>query len=266
MANPYYKQHWVDVEPERQAAYEEILAYHPALDRLFKPLELEPGMRLLDVGCGPGHTTIEMARRVGPAGRVVGVDINADFVATATGRARRENLDNVKFVQAAFPPLPFPDCAFERVLCKNVLEYVDSAADTMGEIERVTAPGGIAVVIDSDWDMLALEVAPSAQALSDRMIAAARSIAVKEPRIGRRLYGLMRRAGLDDLKISVFAGADTSGLRVTMVRENLARYARDSGKVDEAEIERWLGEVDGAVSTRQYILVLPQFVARGTKR
>lgn len=264
MASPYYKRHWIEVEPERQAAYDEILAYHPALEPLLSPLELGPGMRLLDVGSGPGHTTLEMARRIGAAGRVVGVDINAGFVAAAAGRARAAGL-NVEFVRAAFPPLPFPDRGFERVLCKNVLEYVDSAADTMAEMARVAARGGIVVAIDSDWEMLALELAPHAQALSDRVVAAARALAVKEPRIGRRLYGLMRRAGLDDVKVSVFARPDTTGARVTMMRQSLARYARDSGAVSAAEVERWLGEIDAAAASGQYLFMLPQFVARGVK-
>lgn len=265
MANAYYKQHWIEVEPERQAAYDEILAYHPALEPLFKPLELGSGMRLLDVGSGPGHTALEMARRVGPAGRVVGVDINADFVAAATRRARAAGLD-AEFVRAAFPPLPFPDRSFERVLCKNVLEYVDSAADTMAEMARVAAPGAIIVAIDSDWDMLALELGPRAQALSERVVAAARAHAVNEPRIGRRLYGLMRRAGLSEVKVSIFAGADTTGQRAVMLKESLARYARDSGALGAAEVERWLGAVDEAIAAGEYLFILPQFVARGVRR
>ncbi|HZO81291.1 MAG TPA: methyltransferase domain-containing protein [Candidatus Binataceae bacterium] len=265
MANAYYKQHWVEVEPERQGAYDEILAYHPALDPLLQPLEPGLGMRLLDVGSGPGYTALEMARRVGASGRVVGVDINADFVAAASRRARAQGL-NAEFVQAAVPPLPFPDRSFERVLCKNVLEYVDSAADTMAEMARVAASGAIVVAIDSDWEMLALELAPRAQALSDRVIAAARAIAVNEPRIGRRLHGLMRRAGLDEVKVSVFASADTRGHLAVMLRQSLARYARDSGAVSAAEVERWLGAVDEAIAAGEYLFMLPQFVARGMKR
>jgi ubiquinone/menaquinone biosynthesis C-methylase UbiE len=265
VANAYYKQHWIEVEPERQAAYDVILAYHPALDPLFKPLELGPGMSLLDVGSGPGHTTVEMARRVGPSGRVVGVDINADFVAAATKRARDQGL-KAEFVQAGFPPLPFPDRTFERVLCKNVLEYVDSAADTVAEMARVAAPGAVVVAIDSDWDMLALEVTPQAQALSDRIIAEARGLAVREPRVGRRLYGLMRRAGLSDVTVSIFAGAETTGRSALMLRQSWAQYARDSGNVSATEIAQWLGAVDESIAGGQYLLILPQFVVRGVKR
>ena len=144
MAEAYYKQHWIEIEPERHAAYDQILAFHPAMDPLIRPLELRPGQRVLDVGSGPGHTTFELARRVSPGGKVTGVDINAEFIARSKARAH-EHAVTIEFVQAGFPPLPFPDASFDRVFCKNVLEYVDSAVDTVAEMARVAAPGATVV-------------------------------------------------------------------------------------------------------------------------
>jgi SAM-dependent methyltransferase len=81
MAHPYYKQHWFEIEADRQQAYDKILAYHPALEPVIRPLNLATRrLRVLDVGSGPGYMTMEIARRVGPSGQVVGVDINGDFV------------------------------------------------------------------------------------------------------------------------------------------------------------------------------------------
>jgi SAM-dependent methyltransferase len=172
MPNPYYKQHWIDVEPHRHAAYDKILAFHLALEPLIRPLELKRGLRVLDVGSGPGHTTMELARRVGSSGRVTGVDINAEFVAGAATRAREGGIE-VEFIRSEFPPLPFPSSSFDRVFCKNVLEYVDSAVSTVVEMARVAAKGAIVVAIDSDWDMLALDLPAAARERSDRAIAAA---------------------------------------------------------------------------------------------
>ena len=90
MTEPYYKQHWVDIDSDRHSAYDKILAFHPAMEPLLRPLELRAGLRVLDVGSGPGHTTFELARRVAPGGKVTGVDINAEFVErSARVRARR---------------------------------------------------------------------------------------------------------------------------------------------------------------------------------
>ncbi|MHB8383007.1 MAG: methyltransferase domain-containing protein [Candidatus Binataceae bacterium] len=264
MAEPYYKQHWIEIDPERHAAYDQILAFHPAMEPILRPLELREGLRVLDVGSGPGHTTLELARRVAPSGKVTGVDINAEFVARSSARAHDQKA-NVEFVHSGFPPLPFPDRSFDRVFCKNVLEYVDSASETVAEMARVAAAGGIVVAVDSDWDMLALDLGPEASELTERVLAASKSIAIKEPKIGRRLYGMFAAAGLGDIKAEILAGADTAGRSLPMLKSSIARYARDSGRVSAAEVERWLGSVDRAVASGRFFFVLPQFVVRGTK-
>jgi len=264
MADPYYKQHWVDIDSDRHSVYDQILAYHPAMEPLLRPLDLRAGLRVLDVGSGPGHTSLELARRVNPNGKVTGVDINAEFVDRSNARARDAKLA-AEFVQSAFPPLRFPDASFDRVWCKNVLEYVDSAADTVAEMARVTAPGGVVVAVDSDWDMLALDIGPAARELTGRVVAASKAIAIKEPQIGRQLYRLFRAAGLSEVKVEIHAGADTVGRSLPMLKASFARYARDSGKIADAEIKRWFGEIDRAVASGSFLFVLPQFVVRGVR-
>lgn len=265
MAEPYYKQHWVEIDSERHSAYDQILAYHPAMEPILGPLELKPGLRVLDVGSGPGHTTLELARRVAPGGSVTGVDINAEFVARSSARARDVKLA-ATFVHHAFPPIPFPDRSFDRVWCKNVLEYVDSAADTVAEMARVTASDGIVVAVDSDWDMIALEIGDAGRERGDRILAASKALAIKEPRIGRQLYRLFRAAGLGEVKVEIFAGADTAGRSLPMLKASFARYARDSGQVAPDEVERWFEEIDHAVASGSFLFVLPQFVVRGIRK
>lgn len=97
------------------------------------------------------------------------------------------------------------------------------------------------------------------------MIAAAKSIAVKEPRIGRMLLRLFREAGLTEVKVEVFAGADTTGRAAPMLKISLARYARDSGQFAASEVDGWLKDIDDAISRGRYCFVLPQFVVRGIK-
>ena len=265
MAEPYYKQHWVDIDSDRHSAYDKILAFHPAMEPLLRPLDLKAGLRVLDVGSGPGHTALELARRVALGGKVTGVDINAEFVERSGARAREAKLA-AEFVLSAFPPLPFPDASFDRVWCKNVLEYVDSAADTVAEMARVTAPGGIVVASDSDWDLLVLETGEANRERNERVLAASKSIAIKEPRIGRMLFGLFRDAGLTDVKVEILAGADTAGRSLPMLKASFARYAHDSGRIADAEIAAWLASVERAIEQESFFFVLPQFVVRGARK
>src|SRR6202167_5075949 len=264
MTEPYYKQHVSDIASYRAAAYDKLLAFHPAMEPLLRPLELKAGLRVLDVGSGPGHTTFELARRVTPGGKVTGVDINAEFVERSGARAREAALA-AECVQSAFPRIPFPEGSFDRVWCKNVLEYVDSAADTVAEMARVTAGGGVVVAVDSDWDMLALDIGAKARERSDRIVAASKAIAIREPQIGRQLYRLFRAAGLDEVKVEIHAGADTVGRSLPMLKASFARYASDSGKIAADEVAAWFADIDRAVAGGSFLFVLPQFVVRGTK-
>jgi SAM-dependent methyltransferase len=80
MTEPYYKQHWVEIDADRHSAYDQILAFHPAMEPMLRPLNLADGLRVLDVGSGPGHFSFELAKRVAPTGKVTGVDINEEFL------------------------------------------------------------------------------------------------------------------------------------------------------------------------------------------
>ncbi len=266
MPQPYYKSHWVEIESERHVAYDDLLKFHPAMERLLEPLELRAGLKVLDVGSGPGHTTTALAQRVLPGGHVSGVDINAEFVERASSRAKAAGLqDAIEYLRCDFPPLPFPDRTFDRVWCKNVLEYVDDAGATVTEMARVTAVGGIVVAVDSDWEMMAVELGEELRDLTNRVLSAAKSIALNEPRIGRRLFHLFLAAGLQQIEVKVFASPDRKGLMAGMLRNSIARYAVDSGKVSAAEVQRWLAELEQARSAGRYLFLLPQFVVSGRR-
>ena len=263
MPSPYYKQHWIDIEQSRFSIYDSLLGYHPRMAPLLAPLDVQPGQSVLDVGSGPGYVTQEFSRRVGPSGQAIGVDINATFVSRANANAQKEGLAHVRYEQADFPPLPFADNIFDRVFCKNVLEYVDSAEATVLEIARVTKPGGKVVLIDSDWDMLALDA--SDEALHDRIVQAVTSTATKEPRIGRKLPRLCKAAGLTDITTKIFASPDLVGHALPMLEKSLYQYATVSGVVSQAEADTWLNDIKARLQSGEYFFCLPQFLVAATK-
>jgi ubiquinone/menaquinone biosynthesis C-methylase UbiE len=102
---------------------------------------LAPGDTVLDVACGHGNFTVELARRVGPDGLVVGLDISAAMLARAARRVRRAGLANVLLVRGDALALPFVDAAFTRVLCAGGLHQMPDLGVALGEIARVCAPG-----------------------------------------------------------------------------------------------------------------------------
>jgi len=86
------------------------------------------GERALDVGCGSGVVTRELARRVGAQGRAVGVDVSPSLLAVARELAREQGLGNrVEFCEGSALGTPFPDASFDVVVCVTVLSHVPGA-------------------------------------------------------------------------------------------------------------------------------------------
>jgi ubiquinone/menaquinone biosynthesis C-methylase UbiE len=104
-------------------------------------LALAPGDAVLDVACGHGNFTVELARRVGPAGVVVGLDISASMLARAARRVARERLTNVLLVRGDAMALPVHDGAFAKVNCSGGLHQLPDLDRALGELARVAAPG-----------------------------------------------------------------------------------------------------------------------------
>jgi SAM-dependent methyltransferase len=105
---------------------------------------VEPGDRALDVGCGPGALTSELVRRLG-ADAVAAVDPSEPFVAAA-----RDRHPGVDVRQAPAEQLPFPDDAFDTALAQLVVHFMADPVAGLGEMRRVTKPGG--VVVACVWD------------------------------------------------------------------------------------------------------------------
>src|SRR5713101_6468823 len=93
--------------------------------RLLEALAVQPGERILDVGCGAGQLAAEVAMLVGPAGRVDGVDISEDMLAAAQNRCRDQPFGSwAHFRQADAAELPFPHESFDGIVSHMVYEYV----------------------------------------------------------------------------------------------------------------------------------------------
>jgi SAM-dependent methyltransferase len=109
-------------------------------------LEISPGERVLDVGCGPGNFTRDFARGVGEDGLAVGVDASQTMLAAA---AREGGGPNLAYLRGDARALPFVDGGFDAVCCFAALYLIDDAMAAIDEIVRVLAPGGRVALLAS---------------------------------------------------------------------------------------------------------------------
>ncbi len=259
--NTYYRDHWAEVDEERLANYQQLFQWHPAMEVLISGADIRPGQIIVDYGCGPGGLAVELARRVGDKGHLYGIDLNEQFVTlareklAASGAAAWSTLEHV-----TDDNIPLANATADRLICKNVLEYVTDHTAVIREFHRVVKPGGLVHVIDSDWGMIAVE--PLGRDKLDELLKAA-GCAYKTPLIGRLLYSEMKRAGFSQVTVKIIASADTSG-RLLPVLKNFAGYAQVGG-MDRARAQALLDEISAAIADGTFMMVLPQFLVTARK-
>jgi ubiquinone/menaquinone biosynthesis C-methylase UbiE len=106
---------------------------------------LKPGMKVLDVGCGPGSLTVDIAKHIQPGGHVTGVENVPDPLQEARKLAEQEGVD-VTFEVADAVHLPYADDSFDLVFAHQVLQHVAQPVEMLKEMRRVARTGSGGVV------------------------------------------------------------------------------------------------------------------------
>ncbi len=189
---------------------------------------LQPDMVVLDCGCGSASITIGLAEVVS-SGRVVGVDLEKDGVATARRYAASIGRSNLTFAVADGQRLPFPDATFDAVFCHSMLEAVREPASVVAELRRVARRGGIVGAASVDYGGLILTGEHTSGPLRFYEIRQQlwRAAGMAEPCIGRRLRGLFEQAGFG--RVDAFADYISYGTpdRVSAFARDRAAECRD---------------------------------------
>lgn len=154
-------------------------------------LELRPGDRAVDVGCGLGDEVRLLADVVGPVGSVTGVDLSGQLLAAA--RARHGERSSIRFIQADAHRLPFSDRELDGARIERTLQHVTDPAAVVREIARTVRPGGRIVALEPDWRTLVFSGEDTDTA---RLVACDIAAHVRHPDAGLSLPAWFHGAGL----------------------------------------------------------------------
>lgn len=184
-----------DAELQRLGLQHRLWA--PAAQQLWTRAGLQAGATVLDVGCGPGYATLELAELVGPGGRVIAVDVSERYVAHLRQTLAARRISRVEALHSDVTRLPAPDNSVDFAYARWVLCWVQDPAAVVREVARVLRPGGVFAVQDY-FDYGTLTLAPRGPAFERVVQAAVQSFraAGVDPDVAGHLPGIFRRCGL----------------------------------------------------------------------
>lgn len=153
---------------------------------------------LVDVGCGDGELTVDLA---GSVGSVVGVDIHEQHLAEARARVEREGVANAAFEVGDAYQLGLDDAVADGVIGHSVLESLEHPLHALAEMRRILRPGGVVGVASVEYDGLIL--AGPHEELTRRFYAIREQLWIRDgadPYLGRHLRGLLSESGFTDVE------------------------------------------------------------------
>jgi len=239
--------------PDVQTQRREFLQYvRPAL-----------GQRILDVGSGPGILSAALANAVGPAGWVCGIDISDQMIEIARNHCTEQSW--VEFHKAEAARLPFPDQQFDIVVSMQVLEYISDLGTVLGEFKRVLRPGGLVVLMDTDWDSL-VWYSPSPERANQ--ILAGWNKHVKDPYLPRTLSRQLGQAGFQVEKphiLTIFNPGYAENTFSNHLIDLIVPFVSQQGTIAAGEAEAWAQELRSSGENGQYFFSLNRYIFSANK-
>ncbi len=225
-------------------------------------------MSCLDVGCGGGAVTLDLARLVGPNGRVVGLDFDPVKLEHARQDALEKHVDNAFFVEADVTELEDVNL-YDLIYCRFLLSHVKDPVAMLAKLFRALKAKGVLVIEDVDFRG---HFSYPKNAAFDRYVDLFQQLAKKNdtnPNIGRKLHAMMVDAGLVNLEITladlVFDKGDgKTTAKVTL--DAIAPALLKAGLVEKAELATIGEELDKFTKSKRTLVSMPRiFQVWGTK-
>jgi SAM-dependent methyltransferase len=233
--------------------------------RFLRFVSVAPGDAVLEVGCGTGVVVRDLAAMVGARGRVVGVDRSRATVKAARLLTREHPRRSRMTLQvAAGERLSFREGRFDVALAITVMLHVADPGVVVKEMIRVVRRGGRVGLQDQDFGTVVVPH-PDRQ-LTARILDGVVAHVYAEPHSGRRLPGLLREAGLDDVRVLTDVYQDTKLEPYTKnFLERRAEHAVRFGIVDAPTAQRWLDGFTELVERGAFIFTVNYYGAVGVK-
>jgi ubiquinone/menaquinone biosynthesis C-methylase UbiE len=235
----------------------DVIAFRPII---LSGLRLIGGENVLDLGCGLGDDTFEIAQIVGAQGRAVGIDVSENMILEARRRASERGSAAV-FEAGDAQALRFEDGTFDACRTERMLMHVPDADRAFSEMVRVIRPGGRLSVFDFDWET---QFADSPYQETTRLITRSFCDSFKNGWIGRRLPRLFKQHAMTDVSITPRAITISYPFLELLLGGHVAR-AQKAGLVAPADAQRWWTHLREAHEAGMFIYGFTALIVAGAK-
>jgi SAM-dependent methyltransferase len=238
--------------------------YNDYTEHALRQAGLRPGMRVLDVGCGPGDVSLLAARLVGPTGTVLGVDAAGDIIEFARARAAAQGISTVRFEQSTVADVAADEV--DAVIGRLILMHLPDPVAALRQLAALVRPGG--VIAFCEFDVTAARSWPDSP-LARTVVGA---IVDLDPTFGANLHTLFRRAGLGmpTLTLSAPVGGandiDVLAYAVEVWRLMLP-LAEQAGLVPDelADVDTLLARMQEEVAAGDAIVMMPPMITASAR-
>jgi ubiquinone/menaquinone biosynthesis C-methylase UbiE len=229
---------------------------------LFDRIGINDGQVCLDVGCGGGDVSLELARRVAPTGKVIGVDIDELKLDLARKEAAAGGVHNLEF-QACDISVHDADSLFDVVYARFLLTHLENPARVIADFYKQLRPGGVAIVEDIDTSGFFTYPACKAFELFRHLYCSVVRKRGGDPEIGPRLPSLLTDAGFQEVEMNVVQPAGMRGeakLLNPLTMESIADTVLKDGLATSAEIDAMIDELYEFAENPRTVAGLPRVI------
>ena len=182
---------------------------------LWERAGLGRGQRILDLGCGPGFATFDLATIAGPEGQVVGLDLSPKYISYARSQAAARGLGNVEFIEASFNDMDLEPGSFDAIYSRWAFAWINNVEEVARRASAFLKPGGVFLSHEYlRWETF--RIVPE-RAEVRRIIDACREswrVMDSEIDIGASLPALLRSSGLEVVRVASLSKLSKPGQMV----------------------------------------------------
>ena len=223
----------------------------------------QTGEHIVDIGCGPGMLTLDLANAVGPGGSVTGIDASAAMIDLAERRCN--GLSQVDLIECSATDVRLDDEVADAVTCTQVLLYVDDVPAALDEIHRLLRPGGRVLILETDWRSTVLH--SNDESLTEKIVEAW-DHAVPSPRLPARMGKLLRNTGFTDIEIDAFpiVSDSTSPNAFSMsMMQQCSQSACEQGRITAQQGKEWVAGLMALGAAGEFFFSVNRFIFQAIK-